>query len=89
VTPHICDNYNPNFKFNVNIKIGLYQCLERMVPNASGRCKINLQLDSFNDAKGCLVLRLLRYKGIKRLQLNGWILMGMNVQSYKNLQFEF
>jgi len=45
-------HYNPNFKVNANIKIGLYQCLERMVPNASERCKIDLQLESFKDAKG-------------------------------------
>jgi hypothetical protein len=35
-----------------NIKIGLYQCLERMVPDSSERCKIDLQLDSFKDANG-------------------------------------
>jgi len=50
LNPHY--HYNPNFKVNANIKIGLYQCLERMVPNASERCKIDLQLESFKDAKG-------------------------------------
>ena len=44
-------HYNPNFKVNVNIKIGLYQCLEMMVPDAIERCKIDLQLESFKDAK--------------------------------------
>ena len=33
LNPHY--HYNPNFKVNANIKIGLYQCLERMVPNTS------------------------------------------------------
>jgi len=50
LNPHYHNNLN--FKVNANIKIGLYQCLERMVPNASERCKINLQLESFKDAKG-------------------------------------
>jgi hypothetical protein len=50
LNPHY--HYNPNFKVNANIKIGLYQYLERMVPNASEKCKINLQRESFNDAKG-------------------------------------
>jgi hypothetical protein len=77
LNPHY--HYNPNFKVNANIKIGLYQCLERMVPNASERCKIDLQLESFNDAKGCLALTLPRQREIKKLQLNGGILMGMNV----------
>jgi hypothetical protein len=44
--------YNPNFKVKVNIKIGSYQYLERMVPNAIEMCNIDLQLESFNDAKG-------------------------------------
>ena len=50
LNPHY--HYNYNFKVNANIKIGLYQCLERMVSNASEMCKINLQLDSFKDANG-------------------------------------
>jgi len=44
-------HYNPNFKVNANIKIGLYQCLKMMVSDASERCKIDLQLNSFKDAK--------------------------------------
>jgi hypothetical protein len=50
LNPHY--HYNPNFKVNANIKIGLYQCFERMMPNASERYKIDLQLKSFKDAKG-------------------------------------
>jgi hypothetical protein len=45
-------HYNLNFKVNANIKIGLYQCLERMVLNAIEICKIDLQLESFKDTKG-------------------------------------
>jgi hypothetical protein len=50
LNPHY--HYNPNFKVNANIKIGLYQCLEKMMPNASERCKIDLQLKSFKNVKG-------------------------------------
>jgi hypothetical protein len=50
LNPHY--HYNPNFKVNTNIKIGLYQCLERMVPNTIERCKIDLQLESFKNVKG-------------------------------------
>jgi hypothetical protein len=64
LNPHY--HYNPNFKVNANIKIGLYQCLERMVSNASERCKIDLQLESFNDIKGCLALMLPRQREIKK-----------------------
>jgi len=45
-------HYNPNFKVNANIKIELYQCLERMVSDAFKMCIIDLQLESFKDAKG-------------------------------------
>jgi hypothetical protein len=88
LNPHY--HYNPNFKVNANIKIGLYQFLEMMVPNTSERCKINLQLESLNDAKrlfGIEAARTTRDK--KKLQLNGGILMGINVQNYKGLQSEF
>jgi hypothetical protein len=53
-----------------------------MVPNASERCKINLQLESFKDAKrlfGIEAAKTARDKKKKNLQLNGGILMGMNV----------
>jgi len=72
------------------MKIGLYQCLKRMVPNANERCKIDLQLESFKDAKrlfGIDAAKTARDK--KKLQLNGGILMGMNVLNYKDLQSEF
>jgi len=88
LNPHY--HYNPNFKVNANIKIRLYQCLEKMVPNTSERCKIDLQLESFKDAKGLFGIEAAKTaKDKKKLQLNGGILMGMNVQNYKGLQFEF
>jgi len=61
-----------------------------MVPNASERCKFDLQLDSFKDAKwlfGIEAAKTARDK--KKLQLNGGIHMGMNVQNYKGLQSKF
>jgi hypothetical protein len=89
LNPHY--HYNPNFKVNANIKIGLHQCLEMMVPNASERCKIDLQLESFNDAKGLFGIEAAKTTRDKKkkLQLNGGILMGMNAQNYKGWQFEF
>jgi hypothetical protein len=61
------------------------------VPNASERCKIDLQLESFKDAKGLFGIeasKTTRDKK-KKIQLNGGILMEMNVQNYKGLQSEF
>jgi hypothetical protein len=45
-------HYNPSFKVNANIKIESYQCLERIVFDAIEMCIIDLQLESFKDAKG-------------------------------------
>ena len=51
-----------------------------MVPNASERCKIDLQLESFKDAKGLFDIDAAKTtRDKKKLQLNGGILMGMNV----------
>jgi len=44
-------HYNPSFKVNANIKIESYQCLERIVFDAIEMCIIDLQLESFKDAK--------------------------------------
>jgi hypothetical protein len=61
-----------------------------MVSDASERYKIDLQLDSFKDANGLFDIEATKIaRDKKKLQLNGGILMGINVQSYKNLQFEF
>ena len=60
-----------------------------MVPNTSERCKIDLQLESFKDAKGFGIDAAKTARDKKKLQLNGGILMGMNVQNYKGLQSEF
>jgi hypothetical protein len=57
-----------------------------MVPNASERCKIDLQLESFKDAKGLFGIEATKTaRDKKKLQLNGGVLMGMNVQNYKGL----
>jgi len=62
-----------------------------MVPNAIERCKIDLQLESFKDAKGLFGIKAAKTTRDKKkkLQLNGEILMGMNVQNYKGLQSKF
>jgi hypothetical protein len=61
-----------------------------MVPNASEWCKIDLQLESFKDAKGLFGIEAAKTaRDKKKLQLNGGILIEMNVQNYKILQSKF
>ncbi|GAV79120.1 LOW QUALITY PROTEIN: zf-BED domain-containing protein/DUF659 domain-containing protein/Dimer_Tnp_hAT domain-containing protein, partial [Cephalotus follicularis] len=50
LNPHY--HYSPNFKVTVDVKIGLYKCLERMIPDATERVKIDMQIDLFKNAKG-------------------------------------
>ena len=70
LNPHY--HYNSNFKVNANIKIGLYQCLERMVPDASERCKIDLQLDSFKDASGLFGIEAAKITREKKTPAKWW-----------------
>ena len=63
-----------------------------MVSNAIERCKIDLQLESFKDAKrlfGIEAAKTTKDKKKKKLPLSSEIFMGMNVQNYKGLQSEF
>ena len=39
-------------KFNKEVKEGLYECLERMVPDESEQMEIHKQINSFNRATG-------------------------------------
>lgn len=43
---------NPYYNYNFNFKVRLYQCLKRMVSDIGERCKIDLKLELFRDAKG-------------------------------------
>ena len=45
---HYSDDFNPD----VDVKLGLYSCLFRMIADAKERAKIDLQFESFKDAKG-------------------------------------
>ena len=45
-------HYDPSFDPGSNIKLGLYTCLQRMVPEVSDRKKIDVQLENFKQAKG-------------------------------------
>ncbi|XP_052197279.1 uncharacterized protein LOC127804455 [Diospyros lotus] len=50
LNPHY--HYSPNFKVNMEIKLRLFNYIERMVRDPDERDKIYVQLDMFKDAKG-------------------------------------
>ncbi|XP_050292606.1 uncharacterized protein LOC126733355 [Quercus robur] len=45
-------HYDPSFDPGSDIKLGLYMCLQRMVPEVSDRKKIDMQLEKFKQANG-------------------------------------
>lgn len=44
-------HYSPDFQANADIKLGLYNCLQRMVPDPNERTTIDLQMDAFKNAR--------------------------------------
>ena len=50
--------FNPHYRYTTdyrqydNIKYGVYECLNRMVPYKEERTKVDLQLDIFAETKG-------------------------------------
>ncbi|XLS89543.1 hypothetical protein HN51_065551, partial [Arachis hypogaea] len=51
LNPHY--HYEPNFMVDdADIKIGLYSCLKKLVPNQEERKKVGLQLPDFHYARG-------------------------------------
>ena len=47
-----CFHYSPDFIADVGVKIGLYKCLERLVPDVHERSKIDIQIGHFKYARG-------------------------------------
>ena len=45
-------HYKPDFHADVNVKIGLYQCLDHLVPDMCERHKIDVQIGDFHYARG-------------------------------------
>ena len=50
LNPHY--HYITDYRQYNNIKYGMYDSLNRMVPNKVDRAKVDLQLDIFSEAKG-------------------------------------
>ncbi|XP_074318448.1 uncharacterized protein LOC141655260 [Silene latifolia] len=44
--------YSPDFKSTLEVKMGLYTCLQRMVSDPEERTRIDVQMDAFKNAKG-------------------------------------
>ena len=45
-------HYDPNFTASEEVRVGLYEVIERMCPATLERCMIDLQLEKFDKAEG-------------------------------------
>ena len=45
-------HYDPNFVASEEVQVGLYEVIERMCATTLERCRIDLQLEKFDKAKG-------------------------------------
>ena len=45
-------HYDPNFAASEEVRLGLYEVTERMRPTTLERCRIDLQLEKFDEAEG-------------------------------------
>ena len=45
-------HYDPNFAASEEVRLGLYEVIERMRPTTLERCRIDLQLEKFDKAEG-------------------------------------
>ncbi|KAJ9129082.1 hypothetical protein P3X46_034149, partial [Hevea brasiliensis] len=70
LNPHY--HYNPNFLVNADIKIGLYNCMERMISNSNERCKIDMQLEYFKDVKGLFGIEATKLATDKKAPARWW-----------------
>ncbi|KAJ9185128.1 hypothetical protein P3X46_004790 [Hevea brasiliensis] len=70
VNPHY--HYSQNFLVNANIKIRLYNYIERVVPDLNERCKIDMQLKSFKDARGLFGIEATKLARDKKAQAKWW-----------------
>ncbi|GFQ02113.1 hypothetical protein PHJA_002355200 [Phtheirospermum japonicum] len=58
--------YDNGFSSHVEVKSGLYACLEKLIPNESDREKADLQLDFFHKRDGLFGCSLVRSSCKKR-----------------------
>ncbi|XP_052200522.1 uncharacterized protein LOC127806938 [Diospyros lotus] len=70
LNPHY--HYSPNFKVNMEIKLGLFNCIERMVTDPEERDKIDVQIEMFKGAKGLLGIESAKRSRDKKAPAEWW-----------------
>ena len=70
LNPHY--HYITDYRQYNNIKYGMYDCLNRMVPNEVERNKVDLQLDIFSEAKGLFGIATAKIARDKKTPARWW-----------------
>uniref|UniRef100_A0A803KPS5 DUF659 domain-containing protein n=1 Tax=Chenopodium quinoa TaxID=63459 RepID=A0A803KPS5_CHEQI len=76
--------YKPDFQANADIKIGLYNCLQRMVSDPDERMMIDLQMDAFKNAKELFGLPTVVMTRTKKTPADWWDSYGDECPELKN-----
>ncbi|KAF8400142.1 hypothetical protein HHK36_013438 [Tetracentron sinense] len=65
-------HYDPNFKADIEVKQGLYDCIERMIPSSRDRVIIDDQMDLFKGAKGLFARETAKLTRKTKQPANWW-----------------
>ena len=70
LNPHY--HYSPNFKVNMEIKLGLFNCIERIVRDPDEKEKIDVQIEIFKGAKGLFGIESAKRSRDKKAPAEWW-----------------
>ena len=59
-------HYDLNFTASEEVRVGLYEVIERMCPATLERCRIDLQLEKFDKAEGLFGKEMVILTGTKK-----------------------
>ena len=83
LNPHY--HYITDYKQDTNIKYGMYDCLDRMVPDEVERGKVDLQLNIFSEAKGLFGIAAAKKARDKKTSARWWASYGDECPELQNL----
>ncbi|KAK7816394.1 transcription factor myc2 [Quercus suber] len=74
-------HYDPNFVANEEVRVGLYEVIERMCPTTLERCRIDLQLEKFDKAEGLFGKEMAILTRTKKQPVYLYILLHSHIHS--------
>ncbi|XP_030931017.1 uncharacterized protein LOC115956884 [Quercus lobata] len=78
-------HYDLNFVANEEVRVGLYEVIERMCPTTLERCRIDLQLEKFDKAEGLFGKEMTILTRTKKQPALWWESYGVHCKELQNL----